>query len=316
MLTGLLLMSLSSIAFGFAQHLVLLDLARLVQGVAGAASWAGALAWLVARAPDERRGEYMGYAFSAAIGGALLGPVLGAGANLAGTKPVFVGVAVVGAALFAWASREAAPRPQPASLRVLPAAVRQAPVAGGLALIAFVGMFFGMLEVLIPLRLDHLGASATVIGVVFLLGAALEAAASPTFGRIADRSGPLTLVRLGLVSAAAACVLLPLPDGAWMVAVLATVAGPAVGTLWVPGTMLLSRGADAIGLDQALGFALMNFAWASAVVVGSGAGGAVAKATSDAVPYFAVAALAGLALVVLSRRAAARPVPSARLPRR
>ena len=315
-LLGLTLMSVSSIAFGWAQHVVVLDAARFLQGVGGAASWAGALSWLVSRAPDDRRGELLGYAFSAAIGGALLGPVLGAAANWLGPKPVFAGIAVTGACLAAWAWREPAPAPRRTSMRTIPAALRQAPIVAGLALIAFVGLFFGLLEVLIPLRLDALGASVTVIGIVFLVDAGLEASMSPWFGRIADRRGPLPLVRFGLLGALAMGVLLPLPDSAWMVAALAMISGPIVGTLWLPGTTLLSHGADDVGLDQAFGFALMNLAWASAVVVGAAAGGAVAKATSDAVPYLTIAALATLALVALSRRAAGRPVPSARSPHR
>ncbi len=82
-----------------------------------------------------------------------------------------------------------------------------------------------MLEVLVPLRLDALGASVTVIGVVFLLEAGLEASLSRGFGRIADRSGPLPLVRFGLVGAVVMGVLLPLPAVAWVLAVLAIVAG-------------------------------------------------------------------------------------------
>src|SRR5581483_10112056 len=51
LLAGLALLGLASITFGFANHVVLLDAARFVQGVAGALAWAGALTWLILAAP-------------------------------------------------------------------------------------------------------------------------------------------------------------------------------------------------------------------------------------------------------------------------
>jgi MFS family permease len=49
-LLGLALLGASSLAFGFAHHILLLDAARFVQGIGGACLWAGALAWLVSEA--------------------------------------------------------------------------------------------------------------------------------------------------------------------------------------------------------------------------------------------------------------------------
>ena len=56
-LLGLGLMIGSSIAFAFADSIAVLDTARFVQGVGGAASWAGAMAWVAGAAPRERRGR-------------------------------------------------------------------------------------------------------------------------------------------------------------------------------------------------------------------------------------------------------------------
>src|SRR3954467_9681597 len=71
-LLGLGLMVAASIAFAFASSIVVMDVARFAQGLGGAASWAGALGWLIGAAPPERRGELLRPAPPAARpGGAL-----------------------------------------------------------------------------------------------------------------------------------------------------------------------------------------------------------------------------------------------------
>src|SRR4051794_6620387 len=59
---GMGLLAATSVACGLAHDVVVLDVARFVQGVGGAASWAGGLAWLVGAAPVERRGAMIGTA--------------------------------------------------------------------------------------------------------------------------------------------------------------------------------------------------------------------------------------------------------------
>ena len=102
MLAGLSLMSATSIAFAFGDSIQVLDAARFLQGIGGALSWTGGLAWLMAVAPRNRRGTLLGSAMAAAIGGVLLGPVLGGAAAEIGPEPVFSLVAVLGVGLAIW----------------------------------------------------------------------------------------------------------------------------------------------------------------------------------------------------------------------
>src|SRR2546430_15587883 len=76
-LIGLSLLALTTIAFGLADSVWTLDLARFLQGISSAFSWTGALSWLVAAAPAGRRGLLIWLAFGAVIDVALFVPVLG-----------------------------------------------------------------------------------------------------------------------------------------------------------------------------------------------------------------------------------------------
>lgn len=101
-LTGLALLLCSTVAFAFLENAAALDAARLLEGIGGACSWAGGLAWIVTGTAPERRGEMMGRAISAAIAGALLGPVLGTLATAVGRPAAFSALAVAVGLLIAW----------------------------------------------------------------------------------------------------------------------------------------------------------------------------------------------------------------------
>ena len=66
---------------------------------------------------------------------------------------------------------------------------------------------------------------------------------------------------------------------------------------------LLTNTAERRGLDYGYAFALINLAWAPGQTFGSAAGGAIADATSDAVPYLLLGLAALLTLAGLWRSA-------------
>lgn len=309
-LTGLGLLGLSSLAFGLAESIVLLDVARFLQGVGGACSWAGALAWLVARVPVGRRGELIGTAMGAAIAGGLLGPAIGAAAEEMGTVPVFSLAALLAATLAALSLRVEVPdRVGTADVRSLARAARERRVVVGALLVALPGVLFAALGVLGPLRLDALGAGSVAIGATFVIMAALESLTAPLVGRVSDRRGRIVPIRAGFLAATPILLLIPLPDAAWLTAGLIILVAPAIGASWAPAMAMLTDGIESRGVSLALGFALMNAAWGIGNVAGGAGGGALGDALGDMATFALLAALClGVAVALMRTR---RPEPQA-----
>lgn len=299
---GLGCLALASAAFALADSAGALVFARGLQGVGAAAVWAGALAWLVALTPRERRAEAIGAAVGAAIAGALGGPALGAAADEVGIGVVYGAYVALPLLMIAWALRmPSAPPVAGLGLAALGAAVRDPRMRLGMWLMTVPAVGFGVINVLVPLRLDDLGVGALAIGATFLGAVGLEAIMSPLVGRVADRRGFILPARIGLLAGGLAVALLPLPGSAILVAAGTIVAAPLLGMLWAPALALLSVGAEEQGLDPAFGFGLANMAWGLGATIGASGGGGLGEALGDAVPYLVLAAVAIVTAAALSR---------------
>jgi len=309
-IAGLLLLGVSSLLFGLVHEILLLDLTRFAQGIAGALVWSGAMTWLITAAPDENRGSVIGTALGTAVAGALLGPALGAVAASIGTGPVFGSVLVISIVLALAAARMPEHgEPEPQDLREVVGTMVTRPVLEAVAFVTVPSVMFGAIEVLVPLRIDALGGGHAVIAAGFIVGAGLEAMLAPLSGRLSDRIGRrlpyvvgLSICAVAMIAVAAAMVL-----GAVLGALILTSLG--AGLCFTPALTMLSEVADASALHQGFAAGLSNMAWAAGQVIGAIGGGGVASLTGNAVPAIAIAAL--LLLTVLYAFRALPPGPVA-----
>jgi MFS family permease len=309
-LVGLGLLGVSSMVFGFGHQVVLLDAARFCQGVAGALVWSGALTWLVTTAPPERRGSVIGTALGVAVAGALIGPALGALAAEVGTEAVFgavLGISVLIGA-FVWPMPEASPPERQAPGGVL-AAILSRPVLTATAFVAVPSLMAGVIEVLVPLRIDDLGGGHAAIAGGFIAGAAIEASLAPIVGRYSDRVGRRSpfVTGLGIATAGMLGIAAAQAIGTAIAGLLVVSVGG--GLCFTPALTMLTESAESSGLHQGFAAGMTNMAWASGQVVGGVAGGAAASVAGYAVPNIAVAMiLLATAAYALQRQ---MPAPSA-----
>ena len=302
-IVGLAIVALCTALFGIATEAWQLDAARFAQGVASAFTWTGAIAWLVAEAPADRRGRLIGRAFAAAVVGALFGPVIGGIASIAGIGWTFGVIACLSLGLVAWAA--ATPARRPAEMQgpmVLIRTLAQPRMLGACWFVVLPALLFGVLSVLAPLRLSALGFGAVAIGAVFLCSGAVEAVNNVALGHLSDRRGPVLPLTLGLLASAPVAALLPWPNNPWVLSVLVVCAGLAFGTFFTPGMTLVTNIAESRGLAIGYASALVNLAWAPGQTLGAAGGGALAHATSDAVPYLILSGICTLTLAVLWRQ--------------
>jgi MFS family permease len=304
---GLVLLALASFAFAAADSAVALGAARFVQGFSSTTTWAGALAWVTVASPISKRGEVLGTAFGAAVFGALVGPMFGGIAEAVGIQVSFatLGVVAIGFATVAAVAHSSVA--EPLSPGGVGRAFSDPRFLGGLWLNTLPALLFGTLVVLVPLDLDAAGWSSLAIGAVFFGSGLLEVAISPILGRASDRHGRLLPIRAALGASILVTCLLAAASEPILIVLLVAAAALSFGGFYTPGMALTSRRAETAGLAQGLAFGVMNSAWALGNMTGPIAGGALASAFGDAVPYLLGGVLCALTFVA-TRRVVGRQV--------
>ena len=296
---GLGLLILATLAFAWSSTAFVLDSARFVQGIGGAVAWAGALAWLISQASQNRRATVIGAAVGAALIGMVVGPVIGAAATWIGRAFVFSAIALVLVAMAAMIpipAESGGDRRSPVRALVQLLTVRRA--ALGNVLIAVIGVVNGTLASLAPLLIARRQGTAAAIATIFVASYLLASLWNILLGRIADRVGRLVPVMVGFTLAAAIMPLLPAIGSLVVLASATVLASSAASGLWTPTAAIVSDAAGAEPSSQAVAVAATNAAWAAGGAVGAVALSRIADASGFAVPFVLVGIVCAVAAII------------------
>ena len=295
-LAGLALVGAGCAAFGLARDVVLLDAARLCTGVGAAAVWSGSIPWLLSLGAAADRGRLIGLAFSAASAGACAGPVVGALATLTGPRRAFLGLSVLIAGLVvggAVASAGREPPPPPRVAREMCGALRIPGAGRALVMVALPSIAFGVVGVLLPLRLHDRGLAEAGIAAAYLVAAVLAIVANAAIGPWFDRAGGARVMRATLVASLACAAVLALPVGPAVLVGGLVISLPVIGAGWVPSLAQLSALVEGAGSQAGVALGLFNIDWALSQTVGAIGGPQLSRA-GEGVPFLVLAGLFAL----------------------
>lgn len=263
MLVGIALFVVASLAYLWVDPRFLL-LIRFLQGVGAAALSAVSLA-LVGTYAVENRGRAYGIYNGIKGAGYVVSPIIGGAIVLkANFSMIFVAAAAIGALAFVLSLF--LPKPtvdtkphlkdddDGIGLSGLLAVFRQSSLWPWY-IVTVVNMFFvGILFGFLPVRVYALGYSPVINGVILTAVSASYLLIQPLAGALADRVNPALTIRVGLLLAGACVIFIPFVT-AWLLFVVAILAGIGVGTVWTNTDALVSKQAQAGKLGATMGVA-------------------------------------------------------------
>jgi MFS family permease len=236
MLWGFAAQALATVLFALSGGVGLTLLARLLQGVAAAATWTTGLA-LVAEHFTEHRAEKLGVAMMGSTGGLLVGPVTGGVLLQAGghALPLLVaGAALVidGVLRFTILTDRAQASAAPSRLGAL---LRDRSVQAAAVVVVLSSIGWSLLEPLFPSHLERvLGATPAAVGLLFTISSLAYGLSAPLVGKVVDRFGPWPTMTFGIVAMAATLPLLVVPRTIVMAGVVLVLVDIAFGFLMNP----------------------------------------------------------------------------------
>jgi MFS transporter, DHA1 family, solute carrier family 18 (vesicular amine transporter), member 1/2 len=306
MIAGLAALAISTLAFAFADRLLWLFVARLVQGAADAVTWVVGLALVADLYGPGERGRMTGFVMSGASFSYMIGPSAGGWLyDVGGLRlPFLVLAALSTLTLLAWAFVDL---PGPAVLDgeerpPIRDVIRAPNVARCVALVVVAAATLSMVEPIGSLYLSSLGVTPGRVGLVFGAGALTNSMLHPIYGRLADRFGPRAMTVTGLIVCG---MVLPLYALTWNFASALILFVIQAAAISLPLTPSLSYMVDAVsqarGESHGVAYGVYNVAWAIGLLAGPAIGGYVYELVGFSPLILAWAPAVIVATVIIAR---------------
>lgn len=302
---GMLVLSLTAVAFSVVSGFWPLLVCRLAQGAAASATWAATLPLVARLADKDQRGLEMSIVPIAFSLGAIGGPVLG---SFGQAREPFAYFAVLPFALAVLAffvipdRTTTAESPAESDQALSLTAVRQllsSRLTSACLVILVSCAALGAIEMLLPLQLSQIGWSRHEIGLLFTAWGAAALICQPLIGAWSDRRGRQEPMILGLVAAALLIPSLFLAlESEWLF-VLALSVIIALSAALAPSMPLIADGLSHGQAGKAFGF--YNAAFSIGIVLGPWLGGYVTEQLHVFGAALLLAVLLGLTAYALPR---------------
>jgi MFS family permease len=299
---GLVALSATSLTYAWSNSVAVLDLARFAQGISGAVVWSGALTWLIGVVPEERKGAAIGTVTGVGNAGAFIGPAVGAIAVAIGPEWLFTAIPALLLVLCLAVSRSTdAHRFERQSVRTVVDLAFGRPLLNAFLFLSVPALGFGLMLVLVPLKMHTLGGSASLIAGAFIAPAVVELVLAPISGHWSDRVGRRIPYIVGLVLFSAGLAVMAATQSLAVTFIAPSLCSVGGGFWIVPAFALFSDVAEESELAQSHAFALSNTAFTLGLSAGGLLGGVIAGAIGTDAPFLALIAVL-LVLAVYAAR--------------
>jgi DHA1 family multidrug resistance protein-like MFS transporter len=218
--TGLLIYSITSVGYIFADNVVLLSVVRLFQGVAGAMVLPIAIAYLGDLSPEGEEGKWMGYANAAFFSGFGFGPFIGGVVTENfGQNPAFF--ILIGLNLLAFfiaflflpeVSRRKTSEEEGPTLS-FKEMTSNSMVKGLFSFRIAQALGRGGIGTFLPIYAAMMGISTSLIGMLLTVNILSVTLLSPVGGMIADRFNRRTITIISSILFAVVLAVIPYADG-------------------------------------------------------------------------------------------------------